>query len=160
MKRYVYFLFLSVFIAGLAILHFKDQGTINILWLGYEVTLSVMTGLLILLATFFGYRYLNLFFHWLSQLPLRWKAFFDRLKQRRASQDELFALARTSLETSLWKDARAYLMILLQKSPTPRVYQLLAILELQERNDSRAAMSWLEKGLITPENFPTLVGSA
>lgn len=157
MNRYVSFFLLIIFIASLAFLHFKDEGIINILWLGYEVTLSVITGIVVLFVAFLGYRYINIFFRWLAKLSSVWKSFFDRFKKGKTSQDELFTLALTSLETSLWEDARAYLMILLQKNPTPKVYNLLAILELQEHNDSQAAMSWLQKGMMYRENSAAIM---
>lgn len=56
-------------------------------------------------------------------------------------------LARYGLKAKLWGETRKLLELLEKTSPSPKIYRLLADLELQENNDVKAANAWAMKGL-------------
>ena len=72
------------------------------------------------------------------------------VKDNSEDSESLLFLARTAFKAKLWGEARSFLNLLLKKNPTAPVYQLLAHLELKEKEDWQAAIKWLEEGLHAP----------
>ncbi len=68
------------------------------------------------------------------------------------NSESLVFLARIALKAKLWGEARSFLNLLLKKQPTVPVYELLARLELEEKQDTHAAIRWLEEGLQAPRH--------
>lgn len=67
--------------------------------------------------------------------------------------ESLILLASAALKAKLWGEARAYLSALLSQNPTADAYRLLASLELEEHQDYKAAIKWLEQGLTSPRHI-------
>lgn len=142
-----------IFFAGLVfcfliLLYSVDPGGVQITWFGFIFRSSVVFSLFCVSGLLFCYKLLSFILSWLFKLPSRWFSFFARTH---TPEDELLRLARLSIAANLWKDARSYLLLLLKKAPSPQIYQLLAILELEENNDAKSAMVWLEKSMIYEE---------
>ena len=71
--------------------------------------------------------------------------------------ESLLFLAQTALNARLWGESRAQLTLLHMQHPTAEVYGLLATLELEENQNLKAAIGWLEKGIKAPRrNCPDL----
>lgn len=142
-----YLLLLGTLFSFFGLIYFLDPGKIQITWLGFEFHLSALVGLLGVFSLFCFYKILCLISSWILKICSYWASFFKKRKNKE-TDDDLFKLARVSIEAGLWGDARSYLMLLLKKDPTPQVYHLLAILELEETHNAKAAIAWLEKSLI------------
>ena len=67
-------------------------------------------------------------------------------------RESLLFLARVALKAELWGETRTFLMDLLKQNPTANVYQLLSRLELDEKQDWKAALKWLEEGIEAPRH--------
>lgn len=142
-----YLLLLGTLFSFFGFVYFLDPGTIQITWLGFEIHLSVLVGLLGVFSIFCFYKILCLIFSWILKIYSYGSSFFKTIKNKEVD-DDLLKLAKLSIEANLWTDARSYLMLSLKKDPTPQTYHLLAILELEETKNATAAMKWLEKSMI------------
>jgi HemY protein len=69
------------------------------------------------------------------------------VKQKAKSPVGLLFLSHMALKARLWGEAKVHLKELLKINPQIEVYQLLAILELEENQNISAALAWLNKGL-------------
>ncbi len=67
------------------------------------------------------------------------------LKGRSAAPEAHLVLARAALDAQLWGQARGHLEAMLKARPTRSVFLLLASLEREERNDSKAVAHWTEQ---------------
>ncbi|MBS0272376.1 MAG: tetratricopeptide repeat protein [Proteobacteria bacterium] len=74
------------------------------------------------------------------------------VKENPTHSESLLLLSRTAIDAQLWGEARGFLSSLLKENPTADVYQLLARLELKDKQDWKAALIWLEKGLQAPRH--------
>lgn len=72
------------------------------------------------------------------------------MRHNSKSKESLLLLARTALKAHLWGEARAVLSSLLKQDPSAEIYHLFATLELEENQNPKAAIAWLEEGLRTP----------
>ncbi|MDO8607827.1 MAG: heme biosynthesis HemY N-terminal domain-containing protein [Phaeospirillum sp.] len=69
-----------------------------------------------------------------------------------AAPDGHLALAEAALDAKLWGQARTHLDKVMAQRPSPRVLNLLARLERDEKRDEPAALAWLAKaGDVRPE---------
>lgn len=144
-----YVIFSLTMLAFFTLLYFQDPGRITIAWLGIEGHSSVIGVLAALLGAFLGYKLLRIVVSGLGHLFARFLGFFSRFRSS-SSPEDLLKLARLSLENKDWEKARAYLTILVNRSPSSQVYYLLAILELEENKDPTSALEWLKKSLFSP----------
>jgi HemY protein len=67
--------------------------------------------------------------------------------------ESLTLLSSTAVKAKLWGEARVHLSTLLSQNPTAEAYRLLATLELEEHQDYKAALKWLEEGLNSPRHI-------
>lgn len=74
------------------------------------------------------------------------------IKENPNHLESLLLLSRIAIDAQLWGEARTFLSSLLKEKPTADAYQLLARLELKEKQDWKAALVWLEKGLQAPRH--------
>lgn len=65
------------------------------------------------------------------------------MMQKSKSSESLLFLAETALKAKLWGEARNHLKELIKLDPRAKVYKHLAALELEENQNSNAALSWL-----------------
>jgi len=72
------------------------------------------------------------------------------IKHHPKASESLLFLARVALKAKLWGEARAHLADLLKNDPSSVVYSLLATLELEENQNQKTAIAWLEKGMKAP----------
>lgn len=89
MKWILYLFLLLIAFASVALWYLQDPGYIEIIWLGFEVHLSVVVGFLILLVFFFALVLLKITLSWLLGIPLRWFSFFQRAQARKATHELL-----------------------------------------------------------------------
>ena len=76
------------------------------------------------------------------------------VKNNPKNPESLLLLTQSALQAKLWGEARAHLTNLLKikGAATSDAYHLFAKLELEEHQDWKAAMKWLEKGLHVPRH--------
>jgi uncharacterized membrane-anchored protein len=75
------------------------------------------------------------------------------VKENPKHPESLFLLSRTALQAKLWGETRAFLTDLVKQRQTSDVYQLLARLELEEKQDWKSALQWYEEGLRAPRHI-------
>jgi HemY protein len=75
-----------------------------------------------------------------------YQAATELVKEKSKSSENLFFLAEMALKAKLWGEARNHIKELVKLDPRAKVYELLAALELEENQNSNAALSWLYKG--------------
>jgi HemY protein len=75
------------------------------------------------------------------------------VKENPKHPESLLLLGRTALQAKLWGEARTFLADLLKHRPTADVYQLLARLELEEKQEWKSALQWCEEGLQAPRHI-------
>ena len=88
----LFFVLLSVgALACLGLLYLSDPGSIQIIWLGVEIRLSVIVAGCICLMTLWGIWVLKWIFSRLVKLPFEW-LFFNRTARERKAKNALLAL--------------------------------------------------------------------
>ncbi|MBY0500851.1 MAG: hypothetical protein K2P93_02475 [Alphaproteobacteria bacterium] len=74
------------------------------------------------------------------------------VKNNPSHNESLTLLSSIAIKAKLWGEARAHLSTLLAQNPTSEAYRLLASLELEEHQDYKAAVKWLQEGLNSPRH--------
>ncbi|OJW51097.1 MAG: hypothetical protein BGO67_12265 [Alphaproteobacteria bacterium 41-28] len=103
MKWILFILAFVLVFVSLGLLALQNPGVVEISWLGYEVQLTAMFALLILLFFFFSIILLGYGISWLLGIPLKWLSFFRRSKNERAELGLLELLS--SYEAEIFSDA-------------------------------------------------------
>lgn len=86
-----------------------------------------------------------------DEVPLERVRLFQKLASVAPDHAEsLLAVAVSAMDAHLWGEARGQLQKAAAQHPTRRVFNLLARLERNERNDEMAARAWLAKGASAP----------
>lgn len=89
MKWILYLFLLLIAFASIGLWYLQDPGSIKIIWLGFEVQLSVVVGFCILLSLTVLILLLKTCLSWLLGIPLRWTSFFQKARDKKASHELL-----------------------------------------------------------------------
>ncbi len=103
MKALLVSCFFSILFAAVALWYLQDPGIVEIIWLGYEVHLSVATGILTLLIALFMLLLLLGGSLWLLGIPIRFISFLQDHRKREAQHHLLEQL--TAFEAEKFTEA-------------------------------------------------------
>ncbi len=100
MKRMFFLLLSSIALASLGLLYLSDPGTIQIIWLGVEIRLSVIVAGFIFLISLWLIGLLRWFLSSLLKIPLRWISFNKEARDKKANDALLGLLSLLEAENT------------------------------------------------------------
>lgn len=86
-----FFLFFLIF-AFIGVGYLQDPGSVQIVWLGFDIQLSVVVAIVILLMAILIFSLVKVFLSWIFGIPLKWLSFLkgDKLKQHQTDLLDLY----------------------------------------------------------------------
>lgn len=99
MKGLIFILVLIAALFVLGLLALQDPGTVEIIWLGYEVQITALLALLFLLFVLILLILLGSVVSWFLGIPIRWLSFFRRAQSRKAELELVELLSSYEAET-------------------------------------------------------------
>ena len=99
MKWILFLLFTAAIFIFVSLWYLQDPGSVNIIWLGYEVQLTLVAGFVILLFFFFITTLLIRILKWFLGIPCKWLSFFRHSQDEKAKRELLDLLSSYEAET-------------------------------------------------------------
>ncbi|HUX78150.1 MAG TPA: heme biosynthesis HemY N-terminal domain-containing protein [Alphaproteobacteria bacterium] len=99
MKGFIFILVLISALIALGFLALQDPGTVEIVWLGYEVQITALLAFLFLLFIFILIILLSAVVSWFLGIPIKWLSFFRRSQSRKAELELIELLSSYEAET-------------------------------------------------------------